>query len=173
MNIVTRSAIKGLGIGIALMILTQASCCFAIVNYSVMTFTKAGTSIDPHKSSIVLALALIFGSLASTYLADVLGRRTLNLISLFGAALSLFGTALYHYLNLNGCDLTSFAWIPVVLLCSLVFISAAGIGPLSIICSVENLPRKVRMILPSTGKWSALLYFTVSFTDRFAPTGWQ
>lgn len=125
------------------MILTQVSCCFTIVNYSVMTFTKAGTSIDPHKSSIVLALALTFGSLASTYLADVLGRRTLNLISLLGAACSLFGTALYHYLSLSGYDLSSFGWVPVVLLCFLVFITAAGIGPLSIICSVENLPPKV------------------------------
>lgn len=114
-----------------------------IMTYGVTTLQKLGTSVDAFTSSIVLGVALIFGSLTSTYLADTLGRRKLNLISLFGAAAGLSGTALYHYLNLNGYNLTSFAWIPIVCLCFVLYISTAGIMTLAAVCSVENLPPKV------------------------------
>lgn len=94
--------------------------------------------------SIMLAVALILGSLFTTYLADTLGRKFLNLISLMGSAVGLFATALYHYLNINGYDLTGFAWVPVVSLSLVVFISSVGIMPLAFLCSVEYLPPKVR-----------------------------
>lgn len=143
MIIGNRPALKGLGIGTALSTFSQLTASFTIVNYAVTTFAKAGTSVDPYVSSIVLAVALIIGSLTTTYLADKLGRRKLILISLMGSAFGLLSTALYHYLNSIGFDLTAHAWIPIVSLSSVIFISSAGINPLSIVCSVENLPTKV------------------------------
>lgn len=134
MNLVTRSAIKGLGIGMALMIFQQTTATFAIVNYSVMTFTKAGASINPHISSVILAVVLIIGSFSATYLADKLGRKALLMGSLLGCACGLLITALYHYLSIKGFDLSSFEFLPVASLCFVIFVSAAGIGPLSIIC---------------------------------------
>lgn len=128
------------------MVFQQTTASFAIVNYSVMTFTKIGASIDPHLSSITLAVALILGSFTTTYLADKIGRRALNLVSLLGSACGLMTTALYYYLSISGYDLTSFAFIPVASLCFVIFVSAAGISPLSIICSVENLPSKACII---------------------------
>lgn len=118
----------------ALMVFQQATASFAIVNYSLMTFSKVGASIDPHISSITLAVVLLFGSFTTTYLVESLGRKALCLISLLGSACALFTTALYHYLNTNGYELSSVAFIPVISLCLLVFVSAAGIVPLSIIC---------------------------------------
>lgn len=127
----------------ALMIFVQTTASFAIVSYSVMTFTKSGASIDPHISSITLAVVLLFGSLTTTYLADRLGRKLLCLISMMGSACGLFITALYHYLCVSGYDLSAFDWIPLISISAVIFLSAAGIAPLSIICSVENLPSKV------------------------------
>lgn len=134
---------KGLGIGFALMACMSFTAVFAITSYAVTTFQKAGTSIDPYTSSIVLAVALVLGSILSTYLADILGRRTLNLVSLIGAAGGFAGTALYHYLNQNGYDLRAYAWIPVVCLCFEIFIATTGIISLASVCCVENLPPKV------------------------------
>ncbi|XP_055304279.1 uncharacterized protein LOC129569467 [Sitodiplosis mosellana] len=139
-----RSALKGLGIGIALTTLAQCTANFTITNYSVMIFEKAGTSLDPYVSSIMLGLALILGSVFSTYLADKLGRKFLNIMSLVGSALGLFALSLYHYLNINGYDLSSYQWVPVLSLSFVIFISSAGIVALSLVCSIEYLPPKIR-----------------------------
>lgn len=88
---------------------------------------------------------LILGSLSTTVFADRLGRRVLNSVSLMGSACGLGITALYRYLSLNGIDVTSFAFVPIVSLCFVVFVSAAGIVPLALVCSVENLPSKVKL----------------------------
>lgn len=141
--LVNRDALKGLGIGFTLATLSTLTATFIITTYSVTIFQTLRTSIDPYVSSITLAVALIWGAIISTYLADKLGRKKLNLISLSGTAFGLLIAALYHYLNINGIDLTSFAWIAVFSLCLSIIISAAGIVPLAMVCSVENLPSKV------------------------------
>lgn len=114
--LVNRDALKGLGIGIALILFQQFSANFPIVCYAVMIYQKAGTSIDPYTSSIITAVSLLFGALASTYLADILGRKLLNIISFLGSAVGLFSVALYQYLQLNDYDLSAYQWAPMVCL---------------------------------------------------------
>lgn len=153
-----------------------------ITSYAVNTLQKVGTTIDPFTSSILLAIGLILGSLASTYLADILGRRILNLTSFFGAAAGFTGTAIYHYLNLHGFDLTSFAWLPVMCLFFVIFIASAGITSLISVCCVENVPTNVCKyfdLIKST--WCCcwytqkrnkkILYY--SSLCRFEPLEWQ
>lgn len=117
---------EGLSIGILLVSFTQLTGCFTITSYAVMTFAKVGTRMDPYTSSIMLAVALILGALTTTYLADKLGRRMLNLISMLGSAFGLLATALYYYLNLIGYDLSAFAWVPVVCLSTVVYLSSGN-----------------------------------------------
>lgn len=138
-----RSALKGLGIGIALSFLTQCTVSFCIVSYAVTTLAKAGTSMNPYTSSIVLAVALILGSLATTFIADKLGRKKSILFSLMASAVGLLTTATYRYLLLNGYVLSAFSWLPVSSLSLIVFSSTVGIEPLSVIVSAEYLPTKV------------------------------
>lgn len=138
-----RDALKGLGIGILLAVFAQFTASLAITCYAVLIIKKSGTSLNPYTSSIVCAVTPIFGSLLSTYLADKLGRRVLNCISLTGCAIGLFGLSLYQYLKVHDNSLSSFDWFPVFCLSFVVFMASAGILPLSIICSVENLPPKV------------------------------
>lgn len=134
---------KAFGIGISLAILAQLTTNFAMVTYAVTIFKKTGTTLNPYASSIVLAVMLILGSSVSTYLADILGRKRLNFISLLGSAVGQLVTSLYHYLYLSGCNLSAFSWVPVVSLSFVIFISAAGILPLQLVCVVEYLPPKV------------------------------
>lgn len=132
-----------MGIGFALLICIICTATFEIMSYAVIIFEKAGTSINPNMSSIILVLALICGSLMTTFLADRLGRKLMCLISTMGAACGLSATALFQYFSTNGYDLSSFAWVPVVSLSFVIFIASAGIVPISLICCVENLPPKV------------------------------
>lgn len=132
--LVNRDALKGLGIGFTLATLSTLTATLIITAYAVTIFQALGTSIDPYASSILCALALIFGAIITTYLADKLSRKKLMCISLSGTACGLLIAALYHYLNINGIDLTSFAFIPVVSLCFALFIAAAGVVPLATVC---------------------------------------
>lgn len=138
-----RSAMKGLGIGIALVTFAHSTANYTIQSYAVLIFQATESSIDPHICSIVVAATLIPASILSTYFADTMGRKMLILISLMGSALGLFSMASYHTLGLNGYDLTSFGWIPVVSISFVIFSSSVGIMPNSFICSVEVLPPKV------------------------------
>lgn len=74
----TSDALKGIGIGIALSIFSQITGSMTLISYAVPIFRKIGTSLDPFTSSIILAVALVLGASASTYLADKLGRKLLN-----------------------------------------------------------------------------------------------
>lgn len=139
---------KGLGIGISLVLFSQFTANVAIMSYSVTIFkifenTKTSTSFDPYGSAIVLAIILILGSFLGTYFADILRRRILNFISLAGSAIGLFAISLYQYLKLNGFELPAFECVPLISLSFVMFFSSAGIMKLATICSVENLPPKV------------------------------
>lgn len=119
-----------------------------ISSYALIIFKslKIGSWIHPF-GLILLAVAHTCGSLTTNYLVDKFGRnckQKLNLISLLGSALALFITAFYHYLNINGFNLSEwFWWIPILSLAFGIFVSSVGIIPLSLVCGVEILPTKV------------------------------
>lgn len=141
--VVNGPALKGLAKAVILTALSTFTANYTLINYSVMIFEKADTCLDPYLQSIFLAIALISGSLSTTYFADILGRKTLCIISFLGSAVGLLSLSLYHYLHLKCYDLSAFTWIPVISLSFVIFISAAGIMPMSMICGVEYLPSKV------------------------------
>lgn len=142
--LVEPKAIKGLLFGIILGWLTQFPGGIAFLNYAVIIFEKSGASpIDPYISSIILAVAQLFGCFFSTKLADSLGRKLMMIISFMGCAIGLFVFALYLYLNQNGYDLSVFSWLPVASLSFIMFIASAGVYTLYSVCFVEYLPTKV------------------------------
>lgn len=142
-DLVNPSALKAIGCGCALIAFSQMTAVTSIASYAVLIFQKVGTSIDPYTSTIILGVTLIFGSLASTYLADKCGRKTLNLISLCGCACGHLITATFYYFSISGHDLSAFSWLPVVSLSFIIFTAAIGIMPLALVCAVEILPPKV------------------------------
>lgn len=143
------------------------------LNYSVLIFEKIGASeIDANFSSIMLAIAQIFGGLFASQLADTLGRKLLMFISFSGSAVALFILTLYLYLNQNGYDLTNYSWLPVSSLSFIMFIASAGVLSLFSVCFVESLPTKVQ-------QFQFILWKTLSNTNnfsaffRFARLDWQ
>lgn len=140
-----RRALKAVLCGCTLIAFSQLTAATAIASYAVLIFQKVNpnTSIDAYHSTILLGIALIFGSLTSTYLADKFKRKTLNLVSLLGAACGHVVTALFYYLSINGYDLSTYWYVPVMSLSFIIFIAACGIMPLAFVCAVEILPSKV------------------------------
>lgn len=130
--------------------MSQVTAITAIIVYSVTTFQKFDTFTNPYMPPILLATTVIFGSLISSYLADKLGRKCLNCLSLILTACGLFVTALFYYLNLHS-NFSSYAWVPVASLSLSIFVASCGIVPLGLICSVEILPTKVRTKLWAQG----------------------
>lgn len=141
----TAESVRGLSFAFALVIFGYASANIVSVCYSVLIFKRTGVLLDPYIGTIILAVAMIIGSLCSTYLVENLGRKWLNFISLAGSAIGLFALTTFQYLNDNGYDLSEYAWFPVACLSFIVFISAAGIMTLMFVCSIEYIPAKVKV----------------------------
>lgn len=132
-------------IGIAMNTISYFTAYYTLTSYATLIFDRTDSTLfSPYVSTILMAVALTFGSLTSTYLADKLGRKALCNLSLVGSAFGLLAMATHYYLFLVGYDLSSFKWVPVLSLSFTIFIAAAGIIPLAAVCSVENLPTKVR-----------------------------
>lgn len=113
-NLANRAALKGLMISTVMTSLSQVTAITCLIVYAVKTFQLFGTFENPYTPSIVLASTLIVGSLTSSALADMIGRKMLNLISLLLTAVGLLVTALFYYLNLGEHSYSSYSWIPVV-----------------------------------------------------------
>lgn len=138
-----RMAFKGIATSIAMAWLIQTTGSFLITNYASLIFGKTGTVLDPHISSIILAVVQIVAGLMSTQFGDTFGRKTTLFISLFGSAVGLFALTVYSYLRHNGYDVSNYMWLPVTCLSLVIFISNAGIIALANICAIENYPSKV------------------------------
>lgn len=132
-------------IGIILAYLTTFSGIYVINSYAVIIFEETGTSIDPFTATIVLSVVQILGCLCSTQIADNLGRKFSLLLSLVGSAIGSLSLAFYLEFVELGFDFTSYAWLPVFSLSFITFVASAGIFPLLSVCTVENLPTKVRV----------------------------
>lgn len=137
-------ALKGIIIGIVISILVLGCGNFALLNYAILIFERSGAHINPYISSIMLFVAQIIGCICSTGLADKLGRKFLIIVSLVGSAIGLITLAVYLHLMEHGVDTQLFTWIPVASLSFAIFIGSAGIVPLGAICTIEQLPSKVR-----------------------------
>lgn len=141
-----RDAFRGFVVCVLISWFLLMTGCFTFITYALIIFRESNTTLDPHVAAIILAIVQIFGGLISTSIGDTLGRKTILIISLVGSALGLFGMAVYMYLSEIGWNLGETRILPVVFLAFVIFISNAGIVPLSNVVAVENLPRNVRNV---------------------------
>lgn len=143
----TTSALNGLIVGAAMAWFLQLTGCFIIINYSTLIFFELNQPLNSQILSIVLGCSQIFGGLLSSLLSDTFGRKVVLIISLLGSAVGLFGLSIFMYCAHIGYDLSNYWCLPMVILAFVIFISNAGINPLSNVCTVENLPPKVNQII--------------------------
>lgn len=137
-------AIKAILIGFSLTAINLFSGMFAMINYTASIFKASGSTIDPHVSSIIVAVIQILGVYGSTNLVDRIGRKTLLMFSTSGAFIGLIMLGTYSYLNENGFDVEQYNYVPLLGFSTFVLINCFGILPLPFIVLTEILPAEVK-----------------------------
>lgn len=138
--------IKGISIGLVLMVLQQFSGSFTIVSYAAIIFRDAGSSLNPNLSSVILAIMQIAGCYTSTLLVDRAGRKILLIFSTVSVALGLTVMATFILMGDLGYDVTPYASIPVISLSFVIFMACLGVFSIPFIIMAEVLPMKMRSI---------------------------
>lgn len=138
-----KMALKGIATSLVMAWFPQTTGVFVITNYASSIFRNSGSALSVEVSTILLAIAQIFGGLVSTQLGDAFGRKATMLLSMLGSSVGLFIFAAYSYMQQNGFDVSNYLWLPVICLSFVMFISSAGIVALCNTCVVENFPPKV------------------------------
>lgn len=85
-TLANRKTIKGLIIAAGLMCFVILTRSNTITSYAVYIPGKTVTTLNPHQSSVAIAVMLLIRNLYTTALAELLGRKTLLIISLLGYA---------------------------------------------------------------------------------------
>lgn len=134
---------KALLTGVVLSFLNQLTGVYTFLTYAGNILSETRTDFDPYISSIVLGIFQLAGPLLTSNLADKMGRKKLMIVSLLGSAVGQMALAVFAYLQKLDYELSSFAWVPVASLSFVIFIGALGVVPLSTLCTMEILPRKV------------------------------
>lgn len=137
-------AIKAILIGFSLTAINLFSGTFAMINYTASIFRASGSTLDPHVSSIIIAIIQILGVYGSTNLVDRIGRKTLLIFSTSGAFIGLMLLGTYSYLNENGFDVAQYNCVPLLGFSTFVLTSCFGILPLPFIVLTEILPAEVK-----------------------------
>ncbi|XP_054283139.1 facilitated trehalose transporter Tret1-like [Macrosteles quadrilineatus] len=139
----TKAAKKGLVICLGLVLIRQFSGMPGIIYYNTKIFHEAGFSLSPNIQTILLgSLNLVFTMVSST-VVDKLGRRPLLFISGAGMATSTFFLGLFFFLKDRNYDLSSIAWLPLVIICIFVISFSLGFGPVPTVLFGETFPRNI------------------------------
>lgn len=150
---VTPTARRAFTIASILLCLSQMSGSITFSNYAATIFIESGSSFDPNVSSIVMGILQVCGTYTASQLIDRTGRKTLLLVSTFGAAILLAITGTYVYLGKSGYDVSAFNLLPVICISFFIFINAIGILCVPYVILAEVMPQKVKYIKSTLLKW--------------------
>lgn len=121
---------------------------FVMINYSNKIFERAGSSLSPSMSSIIVAVVQIFANFLTTMLADKAGRKLLLALSAAGAAFSLMSMGLHDQFKAQILEYspTLHSTMPIVSFSMIILSASIGILPLMAVIFMEILPTKVNLI---------------------------
>ena len=125
-----KAAIKGLIIGFGLMFFQQLSGVNAIIFYASTIFESASKSIPSDISTIIVGVIQVVAVFLSTLIVDRLGRRILLLVSCLSMFITTFVLGIYFYLQHDGTDVSNIGWLPLLCICTFIFLFSLGFGPI-------------------------------------------
>lgn len=115
------------------------------MSYTTMVFKESGSTVDSHRSAIVMIVIQVVSVYISSLLVDHVGRRTLLICSTSGAAMACAGLGIFSYLHHHHENLSAFNWVPMFFFSMYVVTTCMGILPLPFIILAEILPADVRI----------------------------
>jgi SP family facilitated glucose transporter-like MFS transporter 8 len=139
--VATRGGRRGLIIVMGIGALQQLAGISAVLNYAVLIFQMAGSSLAPPAAACVVAAVQLAGSLLAVVLVDRAGRLPLLYASYGGMALSLavMGACLCWPDVLP-------AWLTVLSLSAYILVFALGAGCVLFLILVEVFPARLRAL---------------------------
>ncbi|KAG4079717.1 hypothetical protein HA402_004422 [Bradysia odoriphaga] len=143
-DITTRPGSKALLIATVLVMLSQFSGVFAMLNYASDIFKKSGSKLSPNLSSVLVQGVQTVGVCFVTTLVERAGRRFLYLTSTIGTSLGYVVMGVFLLLKFTGFEVEPFNWIPMVCVSYILFISSWAVSSLTFAVSAELLPQKLR-----------------------------
>lgn len=143
---VNRRARKAILIVLSLVVLSSTQGFFLLVAYVTEIFESTSSNLTAIESSIVITSILIVGNLIVFNIIDRVGRRILYLSSSVFTTLALITFAIYLR---TFADNTALAWVPIVSVSFIIFVSSLGMIPVPFLVMVEILPKKVHARIES------------------------
>ncbi|XP_065371223.1 facilitated trehalose transporter Tret1-2 homolog isoform X2 [Calliphora vicina] len=123
------AARRGLIISMLLMFFQQFSGVNAVIFYTVPIFQSAGSTLDPSICSIIVGLVQVVMTLASSFLIERAGRKSLLLFSSTIVTICLVILGAYFNMKDNGKDVSSIGWLPLLSVVLFMVTFSVGYGP--------------------------------------------
>nr|CAD7424473.1 unnamed protein product [Timema monikensis] len=143
-NLTSKGTLRGLLIGVGLMVNNQLSGIFAVLSYTVNIFQDAGSDISPNLCTIMVGVLQLFGVYLTSTLIDRAGRKILLIVSNIASAVCLAALGSFFYLKGHGYDVTDIGWLPVTSLSVYVVAIALGVGSIPFIIINEIFTPQMR-----------------------------
>lgn len=160
--LMSKAYLKSLSISFVLIAAQQLSGINAIMFYTQEIFDDAGIdNIAPEICSMITGLISLFASGVVPFVVDRSGRRTMLLISSFGAGLTHLGLGTFFYLkSLGTVSNSAISWLPLTSLILYLIMFTIGLGPLPWTVSSEIFPTNVK---PAAAAFTSFSCWTISF----------
>nr|CAD7452494.1 unnamed protein product [Timema tahoe] len=163
----TRSAMKGLIIGVGVCADMQLCGLFAILSYTVDIFEESGSDVSPYVATVLIAVLRILAVYASSSMVDVVGRRLLMVASNASMTFCLLVLGGYFYLS-QSMDVVGLCWIPVVTLSLYIVTMSVGPASLGFLIVSEIFSPRVKPLTTTIcllTYWILMFVVIKSFTD--------
>ncbi|CAL4066056.1 unnamed protein product, partial [Meganyctiphanes norvegica] len=163
--------LKPLGISLAIMVFQQLSGINAVLFNLVTIFDKAGSSMSPDVSSIIISVMQMLSTFAASLLMDRAGRKLLLIVSAAAMSLSLVALGVFFYIlkqdEDNGTtNAANIGWLPLVSLIIFIVAFSIGFGPIPWLLMGELFSTDVKELagsIATTVNWSSSFIVTLIF----------
>ncbi|KAJ9589410.1 hypothetical protein L9F63_017389 [Diploptera punctata] len=163
----SRGTRRGLIICIVLAAAQQLSGITPIMAYFVSLFQSAGGSVSPNMAIIIAKCVQIVGSIITSVLLDIAGRRILLISSQIFTVISLSTLGVYFFLQKNGFDVSYLGFLPLMCVSIYVLCFAVGLGSVPYVIMAEIFSPHARGIASMITV--ATIWIFAFITSKFYP----
>jgi len=164
----TKTPLKALMIGIALMFAQQFGGINAFVFYSTKIFEDAKSDLEAKYVTLVLGVVMFLATIISVFVVDLVGRKILLVISAATEAVTCLCAGFFFYLKDRGDNIDNITWLPVTAVLLYIIGFSIGLGPIPWLIMAELFEEDIKFFACSivgTSNW--VMAFIVTF--GFAP----
>lgn len=117
----------------------------AITFYCKTIFDESGDFLAPSIATIIFHAVQLFMSIIASFVVDISGRRPLLIMSVTGAAITLFANGCFLYVkHCTEVDVSNLTFLPIVCLLCFIIVFAVGLQTIPMLLLSELFPTNVK-----------------------------